>query len=70
MFSDLIVSFDCTGEVGGTVELSMLLNYTKIQGSTVQSDTSKSFKLTVNKVCEKTGQYLVVLMPCFTSMLN
>ena len=70
VFSDLIVSFDCTGEVGGTVELSMLLNYTKIQGSTVQSDTSKSFKLTVNKVCEKTGRYLVVLMPCFTSMLN
>ena len=49
------VSFYCTGNTEGEVDMTFSLNYTRIVSGSVDTEEIKSFMLTVRRRCEKTG---------------
>jgi len=55
------ISLDCTGEIGGLVDVSLQLNYTQIAGTSINTSSQKTLFLQVKKQCEKTGKLHIIL---------
>ena len=57
------MSFHCSGKKAGEVDMTLKLNYTRVESWMVDTEDVKSFMVVVRRECLKTG--MLTSRPCF-----
>ena len=68
-FAVFSISFVCSGRKAGQVDMTLKLNYTRVQSDRVVTESLKTFNMVVRRDCRKTGTFLLIFFHCVLNFL-